>query len=45
MLNLNKKIVMIFFITILFLRKGFFKLILNNFNEVVFLRYNNSQKQ
>ena len=38
-LNLNKKIVMIFFITIfLFLRKSFFKLILNNFNEVVFFK-------
>lgn len=45
MLNLNKKIVMIFFITIFIFKKKFFKLILNNFNEVMFLKCNSSQKQ
>ena len=38
MLNLNKEIVMIFFITIFLFKKKFFKLILNNFNEVVFFK-------
>lgn len=38
MLNLNKKIVMIFFITIFIFKKKFFKFILNDFNEIVFFK-------